>query len=130
MHPTLVREPFHRDGWVYEEKYDGWRMLAFVDGEHVRLISRNGRDHTKRFPDVANAIRRLGARSLVLDGEVCAFDANLVSHMYLLDDRPDEPAMPPVMMVFDCMYVRGRDLRDQPLSYRRRALEDVIGDGR
>jgi hypothetical protein len=37
MHPTLVREPFHRDGWIYEEKYDGWRMLAYKDGQHVRL---------------------------------------------------------------------------------------------
>jgi hypothetical protein len=42
MHPTPVREPFHRDGWVYEEKVDGWRMLAYKDGERVRLVSRNG----------------------------------------------------------------------------------------
>jgi ATP-dependent DNA ligase len=44
MHPTVVREPFHRDGWVYEEKYDGWRMLAYKDGARVRLVSRNSRD--------------------------------------------------------------------------------------
>jgi ATP-dependent DNA ligase len=36
VHPTLVREPFHRDGWVYEEKYDGWRMVALKDGSSVR----------------------------------------------------------------------------------------------
>jgi ATP-dependent DNA ligase len=56
MHPMLVRDPFHRDGWIYEEKYDGWRMLAFRDGEHVRLGSRNGRDHTARFPEIARAL--------------------------------------------------------------------------
>jgi hypothetical protein len=36
MAPTLIREPFHRDGWVYEEKVDGWRMLAYKDGDRVR----------------------------------------------------------------------------------------------
>ena len=53
MQPTLVREPFHRDDFAYEEKYDGWRMLAIKDGERVRLVSRNGRDHTERFADIA-----------------------------------------------------------------------------
>jgi ATP-dependent DNA ligase len=48
--PTLVREPFHRDGWVYEEKVDGWRMLVYKDGERVHLVSRNGRDHTLLRP--------------------------------------------------------------------------------
>ena len=44
MAPMLVRPPFHRDGWVYEEKVDGWRMLAYKDGARVRLISRNAVD--------------------------------------------------------------------------------------
>ena len=56
MAPTLVREPFHRDGWVYEEKVDGWRILAYKDGARVRLVSRNGRDHTRRFAGIAAAI--------------------------------------------------------------------------
>ena len=38
MAPTLVREPFHRDGWVYEEKVDGWRILAYKDGDRVRRL--------------------------------------------------------------------------------------------
>ena len=50
MAPTRVREPFHRDGWVYEEKVDGWRVLAYKNVSGVRLISRNGRDLTRRFP--------------------------------------------------------------------------------
>jgi len=43
MHPTLVREPFHREGWVFEEKYDGWRMIAYKDGERVRLVAKRPR---------------------------------------------------------------------------------------
>jgi ATP-dependent DNA ligase len=74
MAPTLVREPFQRDGWVYEEKVDGWRMLAYKDGERVRLVSRNGRDHTRRFADLAAAVAKLTGRTLVLDGEVAIYD--------------------------------------------------------
>jgi ATP-dependent DNA ligase len=48
MQPTLVREPFHRAGWIFEEKLDGWRIVAFKDGRRVRLISRQGVDHTER----------------------------------------------------------------------------------
>ena len=48
MQPTPVAEPFHREAWVYEEKYDGWRMVAYKAGQRVRLASRNGRDHTDR----------------------------------------------------------------------------------
>jgi bifunctional non-homologous end joining protein LigD len=59
MIPTVVREPFHRDGWVCEEKVDGWRVLAYKDGDRVRLVSRNGRDHTRRFRDIAAAISLL-----------------------------------------------------------------------
>ena len=48
MAPTLVREPFARPGWVYEEKVDGWRIVAYKDGARVRLVSRNGRDRRDR----------------------------------------------------------------------------------
>jgi ATP-dependent DNA ligase len=66
--PRWIREPFHRDGWVYEEKVDGWRMLAYKDGARVRLVGRNGRDHIRRFHDIGAAISKLSARTLVLDG--------------------------------------------------------------
>jgi ATP-dependent DNA ligase len=63
MAPTQVREPFHRDGWIYEERVDGWRMLAYKDRERVRLVSRNGHDHTRRFADIAAAVSKLSARA-------------------------------------------------------------------
>jgi bifunctional non-homologous end joining protein LigD len=79
MAPTLVREPFHRAGWVFEEKVDGWRILAYKDGDRVRLVSRNGRDHTRRFRDLAAAVAKLSARTLMLDGEVAIYDQQLRS---------------------------------------------------
>ena len=51
MHPTLVRGPFHRDSWIYEEKIDGYRMLAYNAGKNVRVLNRNHVDHSKRFPE-------------------------------------------------------------------------------
>ena len=56
MQPTLVSTPFHREGWVYEEKYDGWRMVAYKREDRVQLISRQGRDHTSRFPELVAAV--------------------------------------------------------------------------
>jgi len=67
MHPTQVASPFHRSGWVYEEKYDGWRMLARKRDGQVRLVSRAGRDHTRRFPALVAAIAALGPATLILD---------------------------------------------------------------
>ena len=49
MIPTQVPEPFHRDGWVYEEKVDGWRIVAYKDRDRVRLVRRHSVDHTRRF---------------------------------------------------------------------------------
>ena len=65
-----MREPFHRPGWVYEEKVDGWRIVAYKDGARVRLVSRNGVEHTRRFSDIAAAVAKLSARTAVLDGAV------------------------------------------------------------
>ena len=87
MAPTLERPPFHRDGWAYDEKVDGWRMLAYKDGPRVRLISRNAVDHTARFRELARAIAKLRPNVLVLDGEVATFDEQLVSR-FQASQRP------------------------------------------
>ena len=75
----MLGKPFHRPGWIYEEKYDGWRMLAIKDGPRVRLISRQAVDHTERFRELADAIGKQKTPTLVLDGEVCVSDKDLVS---------------------------------------------------
>jgi bifunctional non-homologous end joining protein LigD len=84
---------FHRDGWVYEEKVDGWRMLVYKEGDRVRLVSRNGRDHTRRFRDIVAAVSNLSAGSLVLDGEVAIYDQQLRSRFEWLRE-PGLTSMP------------------------------------
>jgi ATP dependent DNA ligase domain len=93
MAPTFVREFFHRDDWVYEEKVDGWRILAYKAGDRVRLVSRNGRDHTRRFADIAAAVAKLSPRSLVLDGEVAMQgDGVMVAQQWVwVSDPPPLP---------------------------------------
>jgi bifunctional non-homologous end joining protein LigD len=127
MHATEVARPFHREGWVYEEKVDGWRMVAMKAASVVRLVSRNGRDHTRRFPELVKALDRLKAKRFTLDGEVAVFDKALISRFEWLRGRPaDEPATLPVYMVFDLLELDGRDLREQPLRERRRLLERLV----
>jgi bifunctional non-homologous end joining protein LigD len=124
--PTLVG-PFHRPGWVYEEKVDGRRIIAYKRGAEVQLISRTGRDHAQRFSEVARAIAKLGPGTLILDGEVAVFDEHLISRFHLLNATdPDGGITRPLFMAFDCLYQHGRDLRPKPLSERRQILGRAI----
>lgn len=123
MLATLVPEPFDRPGWVYEEKYDGDRILAYKEGGHVRLLSRNEKDRTSSFPAIATAIANLRPATLLLDGEVVVFDKKGVSRFQLLQQGKGEP----VYAVFDCLFREGKDLRHEPLPTRRAALEESIG---
>jgi bifunctional non-homologous end joining protein LigD len=124
MLATLVDAPFHHPGWVYEEKYDGYRILAYKEGREVTLLSRNAKERTHTFADVARAVAGLRSRTLLLDGEVVGFDRRLVSRFQLLQ----QGSVPLVYAVFDCLYVDGRDLRQAPLRERRAALEAAIDD--
>ena len=124
MLATLVGEPFHLPGWVYEEKYDGYRILAYKEGRKVTLYSRNAKDRTDTFVEVARAVAGLQDETLLLDGEVVAFDRRLVSRFQLLQ-QGDAPYL---YAAFDCLYRNGGDLRDEGLSVRRRAVEEAIGE--
>jgi bifunctional non-homologous end joining protein LigD len=79
MHPTQIAQPFHTKGWVYEEKIDGWRMLAVKESGRVRLVSRNDRDHTKRFGALVAALAALKPETFTVHGKVAVFDRDLVS---------------------------------------------------
>lgn len=123
MLATLVKEPFNRPGWVYEEKYDGYRILAYKEGSRVTLLSRNAKDRTGHFNSIADAVSALRHETLLLDGEVVSFDRRGVSRFQLLQNLSETPHF----AVFDCLYVDGRDLRAEPLQSRRTVLETVLG---
>ena len=119
MLATLVDAPFAEPGWIYEEKYDGVRILAYKESSDVSLISRNAIDRTARYPGIASAVRKLKSQTLALDGEVVVFDSRNVSRFQLLQQGKGHPRY----AVFDCLYADGEDLRQAPLSKRRERLE-------
>ena len=123
MLATLVAHPFDTPGWAYEEKYDGDRMLAYKEGIRVRLLSRNGKDRTARFPQIVAAIQDLHPETLLLDGEVVVFDRRRISRFQLLQQGSGQA----VYAVFDCLYCAGKDLRNEPLSTRRSVLQRSVG---
>jgi bifunctional non-homologous end joining protein LigD len=138
MLATLVDAPFHLTGWVYEEKYDGIRMIAYKEGPTVVLLTRNMKDRTADFPAVVAAVSALPAATLALDGEVVALDANGVSRFQLLQGREEggeatdasgRRATRIRYAVFDCLFARGRDLRAKPLHERRSVLEAELPEG-
>lgn len=130
--PTLVAQPFHTKGWVYEEKIDGYRMVAHKDADAaVTIVSRQGKDYTSRFPDLAKALATLPVRSFILDGEVAVFDQAHISRFEWLRARPkDGRATLPVYMVFDVLELDGKDWRPEPLWQRRKVLEELVAKER
>lgn len=122
MLATLVSTPFDEPGWVYEEKYDGIRLLAYKEGPQVSLVTRNGIDRSESFPAVARAIRGLSSTTALLDGEVIILDRKNVSRFQLLQQGGRDARY----AVFDCLYLNGQDLRHQPLSHRRTVLQEIV----
>jgi bifunctional non-homologous end joining protein LigD len=123
MLATPISGAFNLRGWIYEEKYDGIRLIAYKDGSRVILLTRNLIDRTDRFPEIAAAVAALSAPTLVLDGEAVVFDTQAVSRFQLLQRGPGQGA---VFMVFDCLYARGHDVRARPLEERRAVLEAEV----
>ena len=125
MLATLVDKSFHLPGWIYEQKYDGVRILAYKEGSHISLITRNGIVRTDRYPEVGAAVSKLKPRFLLLDGEAVVFDKHDVSHFQLLQQGKG----PVKYSAFDCLYLNGRDLRSAPLRERRETLTELLLGG-
>jgi len=113
MLPTPA-PPFHPPGLIYEEKYDGWRCLAYKRGGLVRLLSRNGIDNSGRFRALAAATASLPASTLFLDGEGAAFGEQLVSRRPSRHPDPHALVTPPIYIAFDCVHQTLDDFSPRP----------------
>ncbi|MGF6440565.1 DNA ligase D [Paraburkholderia youngii] len=115
--------------WLIETKFDGYRLLARIEDERIRLFTRGGEDWTKKFPEIVLELVQIVTASAWLDGEI----------VVLVDGKPDFGALQKalsarqsgqiVYFVFDLMYLDGLSLRDVPLWARRACLSRLIGDG-
>ena len=118
------------DDWLYELKYDGYRILAYIEGSKASLLTRNGNDYTDRFQSVASALVTLAAgRAMVLDGEMTVTDEGGKTDFQALQSYLKNPARQPLTyIVFDLLALDGKDLRADPLIKRKEALEALMKD--
>ena len=136
MLATSREEPFSREDWIFELKYDGYRLLAERQGRDAYLRSRSGKDLTATFPEIARAVRGLPYEGLVLDGEVVVNDAegrpsfSMLQRRGLILNRDDalraSVELPSVYYAFDLLGVEGLDLRGLPLLERKRLLRELL----
>lgn len=124
----LVNKAYESEEWLYELKYDGFRIMAFAEGGTVRLMTRNGIDYTRRFHNVASSIIDWAAgRPMVLDGEIVITDVSGRTDFQALQDYMKNPKGKNLTyIIFDLLALDGADLRGYRLIDRKEKLEDLM----
>jgi len=125
MLATLVDAPFDDDAFVFETKWDGFRVIAQIGEGKARLLSRNGNDVTDAYPRIAKALAAI-RHSAVIDGELVALDNQGRSRFQLLQEAQRKSGGRLRYCVFDLMYLDGRDLRRMPLVERKSRLYRIL----
>jgi bifunctional non-homologous end joining protein LigD len=123
---TLVEKA--PDGpWSYEVKFDGYRIMARIDHDEVRLFTRNGHDWTHKLPEQAKALAGMGLESAWLDGEMVVADEQGVPDFQALQNAFEAGRSAGILYyLFDLPYLNGVDLREVPVEERRAALATVL----
>ncbi|MBX7080648.1 MAG: DNA ligase D [Nannocystaceae bacterium] len=136
MLAQIGEEPFSREGWLFELKYDGYRVLAASEARRPELRYRSGFDATAAFPEVARTLAALPYERMVLDGEIVVLDDDarpnfqrLQKRALLLRARDVDRAMrehPVVLYAFDLLGFEDFDLRPLPLQQRKQLLRALL----
>ena len=124
MLATLTDAPFDEKGWIFEDKFDGFRMVAKVERGEVTLYSRNGQILSRNYIEVAKALEGV-KRDAVIDGELVALDKRGISHFQLLQNALRHGAKLQYC-AFDLMFQDGEDLRSLPLLERKKRLKSLL----
>lgn len=126
----LTKNPPEGLEWIHEVKFDGYRILAFVDKnekQQIRLMTRNGKNWTQKFTHIAKSFIDLPIKNAIFDGELVAIDKNGVSNFqYLQNSLKGEIKYPLRYYVFDILYYNGYNLRNLPLLDRKRILKAIV----
>jgi bifunctional non-homologous end joining protein LigD len=121
---TLTDKPFDDPDWIFETKWDGFRVIAVVKPGSAELYSRNGIDISRKYPSIIEALAKIKV-SAVLDGELVALDAHGRSRFQLLQNAEREQVRL-LYCVFDLLYLGGEDMRGLPLLERKQALKAIL----
>lgn len=134
---TLVQTPPNGDEWLHELKFDGYRMLCHLNRGKSRFWSRNGKDWTEKFPNLAESLKTLPATTAILDGEVVVVDKEGRSSFQRLqqsmgkDGRSGSGKAPVfVFQIFDLVYLDGYSLVRAPLRERKALLEQLLASAK
>lgn len=122
----LVSEPPEGEEWIHEVKFDGYRILCGLAGRRATLWSRNAKDWTASFRDIASEASGLPARTALLDGEVVVVGKGGVTSFNALQNALKGQAADLAYYAFDLLHLDGRDLRDEPLEARRASLRALL----
>lgn len=124
----LVTDVPDTTDWLYEMKYDGYRIVAYVEGNKVRLITRNGNDYTNRFSNIAYSLIEWAAgRAMILDGEMAITDKDGKTDFQALQNYMRNPRNQSLTyIVFDLLALDGTDLRGQRLTERKETLKSLM----
>jgi bifunctional non-homologous end joining protein LigD len=130
---TLTYDRFSADGWLFERKLDGMRIVAQRGGDRVRLRSRNGADAGPSFPEVLDALGAQHTPDFVVDGEVVAFDGDRTSfaalqpRMHVTNaDKARRLGGDVYYYLFDLLHLDGRSTRGLPLTDRKALLHELF----
>jgi bifunctional non-homologous end joining protein LigD len=124
MLATLIDKPFDDPDWIFETKWDGFRLVAEVEKTKVRLYSRNLIDKSGKYPSICGALTAL-KRFAVIDGELVALDAKGRSRFQLLQNAEREKVRLQYC-AFDLLYLDDEDLRHRPLIERKELLAEIL----
>jgi bifunctional non-homologous end joining protein LigD len=125
---AIADEPPEGKDWISEIKFDGYRLLAWIDHSRVRLVTRNGHDWTDRLPAVASAVAKLSVETALLDGELVALDNEGISSFPALQAALSAGKDATLhLYLFDLLHLDDWDLRDCALLERKRVLQALDG---
>jgi bifunctional non-homologous end joining protein LigD len=124
MLATLTDAPFDNPEWIFEDKYDGFRMVSEIRGGKVTLYSRNGKIISHSYVEVARALEGVKGDA-VIDGELVAIGKGGVSHFQLLQNALRHEAKL-LYCAFDLMFENAADLRKKPLLERKKRLKAIL----
>ncbi len=124
MLATLISSPFDDADWIFEIKWDGFRIIAKIAESSVTLFSRGGKDVTKVYPQIAKALKSI-KRTAILDGELIALDEKGRSSFQLLQNA-QKITTRLRYCVFDLLFLDAKDLRSHPLIERKRLLKNIL----
>lgn len=122
---TLSNEIPKGKDWIFEIKYDGYRIVSFCENGKVKMLTRNKLDYTKKFLQIAQSLKNIDKTSFVLDGEIVAFDEKGRSDFGLLQESIKKGGNL-FYVVFDLLALEGDDLRMLPLGERKQKLESML----